>query len=105
MMVDSKWTNVPVGDEWVASCNPYLLLRFDCHIHVDVVTATTCIKYLFRYCNRTEDYARARIQSITDEIELYKKTRYISAAEVTWKLLGFQTVSYTHLTLPTICSV
>ena len=46
-MVDGKWTNVPVGDEWVASYNPYLLLRFDCHIHVDVVTATACIKYLF----------------------------------------------------------
>ena len=25
MMVDGKWTNVPLGDEWVASYNPYLL--------------------------------------------------------------------------------
>ena len=91
-MVDSKWTNVPVGDEWVASYNPYLLLRFDCHIHVDVVTATACIKYLFKYCHKTEDYARARIQGITDEIELYRKTRYISAAEATWRLLGFQMI-------------
>ena len=92
MMVDGKWTNVPVGDEWVASYNPYLLLRFDCHIHVDVVTATACIKYLFKYCHKTEDYARARIQGITDEIELYRKTRYISAAEATWRLLGFQMI-------------
>ena len=69
MMVDGKWTNVPVGDEWVASYNPYLPLRFDCHIHVDV-TATACFKYLFKYCHKTEDYARARIQGITDEIEL-----------------------------------
>ena len=46
MMVDGKWTSVPVGDEWVASYNLYLLpvLLFDCHIHVDVVTATACIK-------------------------------------------------------------
>ena len=92
MMVDGKWTNVPVGDEWVASYNPYLLLRFDCHIHVDVVTATACFKYLFKYCHKTEDYARARIQGITDEIELYRKTRYISAAEATWRLLGFQMI-------------
>ena len=48
MMVDGKWTDVPVGDERVASYNPCLLLRFDCHIHVDVVTATACIKYLFK---------------------------------------------------------
>ena len=42
--VDGKWTNVPVGDEWVANYNPYLLLmmRFDYHIHVEVVTATDC---------------------------------------------------------------
>ena len=84
MMVDSKWTTVPVGDEWVASYNPYLLSRFDYHIYVDVVTATACMKYLFKYCHKTEDYARARIQGITDEIELYRKTRYISAAEATW---------------------
>ena len=102
MMVDGKWTNVPVGDEWVASYNSHLLLRFDCHIQVDVVTATACIKYLFKYCHKTEDYARARIQGITDEIELYRKTRYISAAEATWRLLGFQMIdrnpeNFTHI--------
>ena len=72
--------------------NAYLLLRFDCHIHVDVVTATACTKYLFKYCHKTEDYARARIQGITDEIELCRKTRYTSAAEATWRLLGFQMI-------------
>ena len=39
-----------------------------------------------------EDYAQARMQGITDEIELYRKTKYISAAEATWSLLGFQMV-------------
>ena len=80
----------------------YQVLRFDCHIHVDVVTATACIKYLFKYCHKTEDYARARIQGITDEIELYRKTRYISTAEATWRLLGFQMIdrnpeNFTHI--------
>ena len=73
----------------------YQVLRFDCHIHVDVVTATACFKYLFKYFHlilKTEYYARARIQGITDEIELYRKTRYISAAEATWRLLGFQMI-------------
>lgn len=90
--VNGKWKDVPVGDEWVATYNPYLLMRFDCHIHVDIVTATACVKYLFKYCHKIEDYARARIQGITDEIELYRKTRYISAAEATWRLLGFQMI-------------
>ena len=65
MMVDGKWTNVPVGDEWVVSYNPCLLLRFDCHIHVDVVTATACIKYLFKYCHKTEDLSLIHISEPT----------------------------------------
>ena len=69
--VDGKWTNVHFGDEWVASYNPYLLMHFDCHIHVDVVTASACVKYLFKYVHKGEDYAKARIRGITDEIELY----------------------------------
>lgn len=67
-------------------------MLFDCHIHVDIVTATACVKYLFKYVHKGEDYAKARIQGITDEIELYRKTRYISAAEATWRLLGFQMI-------------
>ena len=67
-------------------------MRFDCHIHVDVVAATACVKYLFKNVHKGEDYAKPRIQGITDEIELYRKTRYISAAEATWRLLGFQMV-------------
>ena len=73
----------------------YQVLRFDCHIHVDVVTATACFKYLFKYFHlilKKEYYARARIQGITDEIELYRKTKFISAAEATWRLLGFQMI-------------
>ncbi len=87
--VNGKLKVVEVGDEWVASYNPYLLMRFDCHIHVDVVTATACIKYLFKYCHKQECYARARIQGIHDEIELYRKSRYISAGEAVWRLLGY----------------
>ena len=71
--VDGKWTNVSVGDEWVASCNPFLQMRFDCHIHVHVVTATACVRHLFKYVHKGEDYAEARIQGITDEIEVYRK--------------------------------
>ena len=61
-----------LGDEWVASYNPLLML-FDCHIHVDIVTTTACVKYLFKYVHKGEDYAKARIQGITDDIELYRK--------------------------------
>lgn len=91
--VDGKWQDVKIGNKWVVPYNPYLLLMFDCHICVDAVTATSCVKYLFKYVHKGADYAKARIQGIPSEIEQYRKTRYISAAEATWRLLGFQMVS------------
>jgi len=92
--MDGKCQNAKIGNEWVVvPYNPYLILMFDCHICVDVVTATSCVKYLFKYVHEGTDYAKARIQGMTSEIEQYRKTRYISAAEATWRLLGFQIVS------------
>ena len=66
-------------------------------IYYCVLTATFTLTLLLPLlalstCHKTEDYARARIQGITDKIELYRKTRYISAAEATWRLLGFQMI-------------
>ena len=29
--VNGVYKDVPIGDEWVASYNPWLLMRFDCH--------------------------------------------------------------------------
>lgn len=33
--------------------------------------------------------AKARVAGITSEVEQYRQTRYISAAEATWRILGF----------------
>lgn len=67
-------------------------MMFDCNISVDIVTATACVKYLFKYVNKGADFARARIQRIISEIEQYRTTRYMSAAEATWRLLEYQMV-------------
>lgn len=36
-------------NSWVATYNPYLLKRFNCHINVAVVDSYQAIKYLFKY--------------------------------------------------------
>lgn len=91
--VDGVWQDVPIGNEWIVPYNPYLLLKYDCHICVDVVTAASCVKYLFKYVTKGADMAKARISGISDEIEQYRSTRYISAAEATWRLFGFHMLS------------
>ena len=75
--------------------NPYLLLKFDCHICVDVVTAASCVPYLFKYVTKGADMAKARISGICSEIEQYRQTQYISAAEANWRLLGFDVLNRT----------
>lgn len=73
--IDGKWIDVQAGHEWVVPYNPYLLLLFDGHVCVDAVTATICILlYMFKYCHKASDYAKARIQGVTNEIEQYSKT-------------------------------
>ena len=87
--VEDVWKDVTIDNQLIVPYNPYLLLKFDCHICVDVVTAASCVKYLFKYVTKGADMAKARISGISSEVEQYRQTRYISAAEANWRLLGF----------------
>ena len=59
----------------------------------DVVTAASCVKYLYKYIAKGDEFAKAKISGIKSEIEMYRTTQYISAAEATWRMLGFDTQS------------
>ena len=37
--------------------------------------------------------AKARVAGITSEIEQYRRTRYVSAAEATWRMPGYDVMS------------
>ena len=87
--VGNTWVDVPVGNQWVVPYNPYLLILLDCHVCTDVVTAASYAKCLHKYIKKGEDFAKARISGNMNEIEMYRTTRYISAAEATWRMLGF----------------
>lgn len=82
-----------MSNQWIVPRNVYLHMRFDCHICCDIVSASACVKYLFKYYAKGPDHAHARILHVDDEIEQYCCTRYISAAETTWPLLGFHVLS------------
>lgn len=93
--VNGVWTDVEISNQWVVPYNPYLLMMFDCHICVDIVTASSCVKYLFKYVHKGADMARARISGVSSEIEQYRKTRYVSAAEATWRIMGYDLLNRT----------
>ena len=93
--VEGVWQDVLIENQWVVPYNPYLLRKYDCHICVDVVNASSCVKYLFKYVTKGADMATARIAGIRSEIEQYWTTRYISAAEANWRLLGYTMINRT----------
>lgn len=43
-----KYHNRIADNRFVVSYNPYLLLKFNCHINVEVCSTVQCIKYLFK---------------------------------------------------------
>ena len=57
-----------------------------CHVCVDIVTAASRVKYISKYVTKGADMAKARISGILSEIEQYRTTRYISAAEANSRL-------------------
>ena len=41
--------NVTIGNRWVVPYNPWLLIKYDCHINVQVCSNIKSIKYLYKY--------------------------------------------------------
>ena len=79
----------------VVPYNPYLSTKYNCHINVEIASSITAVKYLFKYVYKGHD--RATIQLINhegseeiDEISQYLDSRYVSAAESSWRIFGFR---------------
>ena len=63
--------------------NPYLLLKYCCHINVEVAGSIRAIKYLFKYILKGHDRTAANIEdeNKNDEILAFLNARYLSAPE------------------------
>lgn len=97
-----KWTadvnGRQVTNQWVVPYNAFLLLKYECHLNVEVVTAAYAVKYLFKYVFKGSDQACAAIrvaEKTADEIGAYQAMRYLGAAEACWRLFKFATAYLT----------
>ena len=86
---DNESVETDIDNRYIVPYNPYLLMKYDCHICVDLVTANAVIAYIYKYCYKGSDLAKARILYGGDEIEAYKSIRYISSSEAMWRIFGF----------------
>ena len=80
--------NSTFTNQHVVSTNPYLILRYNCHLNVEFVLSRSAIKYLFFYFYKVPDRVSFK-SSIGDpndldpanrnEIEMFQTARYLTA--------------------------
>ena len=87
----NKTVDTEIDNRDVVPYNPYLLMKYDSHICVDLVTAKAVIAYLYKYAYKKADTVTARITYGKNEIEAYRSVRYISSSEAMWHMFGFRT--------------
>jgi len=83
--------NVTVDNRWVVPYNLWLLLKYDCHIKVEVCSSIKSIKYLYKYVYKGPDRVATKIHKkpIIDEVQQYLDARWICAPETLWKIFRF----------------
>ena len=108
-----KKKGIFLDNQYVVPYNRGLLVRFHCHINLEVCNSSRSLKYLFKYCLKGHDTATMLLRKknlpgqttdttakpkTTDEIKSFLDGRYICASEAAWRLLGFEI----HHRYPTI---
>ncbi|TMS38388.1 hypothetical protein L596_005125 [Steinernema carpocapsae] len=95
---------------WVVGYNPYLTLKYNAHVNVEVCTGIKCVKYLFKYVYKGMDKASLFICETGaveneqqnpdvlnhDEVQNYADARYVGPAEACWRLLGYPMQETSH---------
>jgi hypothetical protein len=102
-----------IDNSWIVPYNPHLLLRYDCHINVEVCSSVRAVKYLFKYVYKGHDCAVAQIVDgnaapteavsanvttaapaatvppVVDEINDFVNGRYIGSSEACWRMFEY----------------
>ncbi|XP_021953572.1 uncharacterized protein LOC110850450 [Folsomia candida] len=91
-----------MDNRYVVSYSPYLLLKYNAHINVEVCTSLLAVKHIYKYIYKGFDCACIRITSDGqqqlqyNEIDNYINGRYLSAPEAIWRLLEFKMHDRSH---------
>lgn len=74
---------------WVVPYNPWVLLKYKCHINVEFVGSFHTIKYLYKYVHKGVDVGTVTIED-TDEISRYINARTIDAHDAHWRTMEYK---------------
>ena len=106
-----------VDNSWVVPYSPYLCLKYEAHINVEICASALAAKYLFKYVYKSPDRAMMQIKEdiagsgqkvsssssardapaidtdvalqVRNEISEYQDMRSIGSSEACWRIFGF----------------
>lgn len=97
-----KKGNATLDNQWVVPYNRHLLVKYQCHINVEICAHARSLKYLFKYCLKGHDRATVEIRGkkrksnngekhdeCEDEIQSFFDGRYICGCEAAYRIFGF----------------
>ncbi|XP_069588366.1 uncharacterized protein, partial [Ranitomeya imitator] len=88
-----------IDNSWVVPYNPFLLLKYKCHINVEVCGSIQAVKYLFKYVYKGHDKANLEICQTNiqhDETHQFMDSRYVSAPEAAWRIFSYPMHKQSH---------
>ena len=94
-----KVRNEWLDNRWVVPYNPVLLMRYNCHINVEICCSIKSVKYLYKYIYKGHDRASFSIEpkdngkKVINEIKQYRDSRMITAIEAVYILYAFKLYS------------
>ncbi|XP_073152120.1 uncharacterized protein [Henckelia pumila] len=91
-VVSNNNDQVIIDNGWVVPYNPWLLLKYDCHINVEVCGGIKCVKYIYKYIHKGPDRVALELRNRQncDEIQQYVDGRWIFPPEALWRIYSFE---------------
>ena len=82
---DDAFHNYRILDSsWVVPYSPYLLLKYNCHLNVEMCVSYKATKYLYKYVHKGGDRAMLKVDDnslFRNEVKEYQDMRSIGAPE------------------------
>lgn len=95
--------DVALDNRYVIPYNADFLLKYNCHINVELVASIDAVKYIYKYIFK--GYDKALVMFVTednekvilyDEIDSHLNARYVGPMEGAWRLLNYELHEHSH---------
>ena len=85
-----------IDNRWVVPYNPFLSLRYNCHINIESCVSPQSTKYIYKYVHKGPDRQMMTTEvdgQPRDEIADYIDMRSVGSSEAAWLLFSFPITS------------